>query len=682
MLLIPKITDYSFVSILKKHTVVFKSGGSNKKIPFFASFFLLVIFFNIFPISSYAKFTQLDMVLDVKSRFSDGCSSIQELASLAQHRGINVMIFSDHFKDSMEYGIAPFERIIKSKTERPSVSFSGIHTYLSDISQNNKTFSNVLLLPSVESAPFYYWTGNIFQQNLVAQNWNKHLGIIGLENPKDYEGIPILNGNFSKRYVGHAKVSFLISGLLFFISIIFIVFFRERFPKSVYLFFFVTILLLLNNHPFKSSPFNPYKGDQKTAPYQEVIDYVTDRGGMVFWNHIETDFPNESRGKDSMITQTAPHPTDLLFTQNYTGFQSVNDTPVNATNPGREWDQTLMQYMSGKRTKPVWGYGSNDFHCEGQDGHKLGGVRTIALVSENTDKDVFNALRTGRMYAVRNSKEYERLSLDEFSIVDRINGNKATLGQELEAMTYPEININISSTESSFETVNLTLIRNGEVIKEEAASLPFQMRWRDVDVDRKGMVYYRLKAESGSTDMLMSNPVFVKFSGTSTDVASIPDVENSQPSPTEKKRRKIADPTVRPESFEEQVLKTFDTEPPSPRITSAPQKQLTIPPQSAPPVVVTRREPLVETKFNTATERPTLKPKEKSASGNSVVSTVNGLSLRKGPGKIFPSIGRADKGEKLLFIRRTDILLDGKPWIVVKKNNQMYYVWEGLTRAE
>jgi len=678
MLVIQNLIDSWFASFLSNHCGGFNGRVSVKKITFFSCFFLLVLGLNFFPTSSYAKFEQIDMVLDVKSRFSDGCSSIQELASLAQHRGIDVIIFSDHFKDSIEYGIAPFERIIKSKTERPSVSFSGINTYLSEISQNNKTFSNVLLLPSVESAPFYYWTGSLFQQNLVAKNWNKHIGIIGLENPNDYEGLPILNGNFSKRYVGQAKVAFLISGLLFFISIILIMFFREKFPKSVYLFFIITILFLLNNHPFKSSPFNPYNGDQKTAPYQEMINYVTDRGGMVFWNHIETDFPSKSRGEGSKNIQTSPHPTDLLFTHNYTGFQSVNDTQINATNPGREWDQTLKQYLNGQRAKPVWGYGSNDFHCEGQDGHKLGGVRTIALVNENSDKDVFNALRTGRMYAVRNSVEEERLSLDEFSIVDRINGNKATLGQELEAMTYPEININISSTEGSFETVNVTLIRNGDVIKEEIASLPYHLRWRDMDVDRNGKTYYRLKAESGSTEMLMSNPVFVKFSGTSADVASLPKV--SEPPQKKRERKKIADPTVRPESFEEQVLKTFDNEPS--RISSAPQKTLNIPSEPDLPVVETPTHLTTDTNTLSANERPDLKPREKLASGQYVVSMVNNLILRKGPGKIFPSIGRANKGDTMLFIRRTDILLDGKPWIVVKKNKQMYYVWEGLTRPE
>ena len=34
------------------------------------------------------------------------------------------------------------------------------------------------------------------------------------------------------------------------------------------------------------------------------------------------------------------------------------------TEPGKEWDQALMQYQQGLSNQPVWGYGGNDFHCD------------------------------------------------------------------------------------------------------------------------------------------------------------------------------------------------------------------------------------------------------------------------------------------------------------------------------
>ena len=694
MLIFPNIPQYSMEPSLKKDRAVVHGFFFKKKLLVLIGIYLSVFLFDFTPQPVHAKFIQLDMALDVKSRFSDGCSSIQEIASLAQHRGIDAVVFSDHFRDSLQYGIRPLEKIFNTKIETPSVAVSGINTYLAEISLNNKTFTHIHLLPSIESSPFYYWTGNPLRKKLVAHDRDKHLAIIGLENSKDYEGLPTLNGNFSKRYIGQAQVRFLFLGFLFFISVVLVVLYRDNYPKSVYVFLTVAILLLANNHPFISSPYNQYNGNQGSDPYQEVIDYVNDRGGMVFWNHLETDYRRQALGDSSMYTKTRPHPTDLLLTNNYTGFQAVNDTPITASDPGKEWDQTLIQYIRGERAKPVWGYGSNDFHCEGQDGHKLGSVRTIALVSENSKNDMFNALRTGRMYAVRKSGENDRLSLDDISVRDRTTGNKATLGQELVASDFPEITIDISSTQGGVETAHLTLIRNGKIVKEETASLPHKLVWRDLDVELNGKAYYRLKAESGAGDLLLSNPIFVKFSGAELKVASI--TERIKRSIMKSKEFKISEPSVPPDSkFEEQKIKIFETEPDppktpvapkkqvtKPRISVAPKKKVTEPRLPPPPVVVKREKAVVANTVSEFIKPPSLKPQEKSEPGKYVYSLLDGLSLKKGPGEIFPDTGTAVKGERLLFVRRTSIMHKDKPWIVVKINGQMYYVWEGFVQFE
>ncbi len=57
----------------------------------------------------------MDAVADIKTRFSAGCSSVQELANLARHRRIDVVIFSDNDRRALEYGILPFEKIFKKK---------------------------------------------------------------------------------------------------------------------------------------------------------------------------------------------------------------------------------------------------------------------------------------------------------------------------------------------------------------------------------------------------------------------------------------------------------------------------------------------------------------------------------------------------------------------------------------
>ena len=85
------------------------------------------------PVSGWAQFIQMDLAVDVKSRFSDGCSSVHELQTLAQHRGLGGLIFGDHDRKSLEYGIWPFERILKKKDEHPSLLYSGAATALAEI---------------------------------------------------------------------------------------------------------------------------------------------------------------------------------------------------------------------------------------------------------------------------------------------------------------------------------------------------------------------------------------------------------------------------------------------------------------------------------------------------------------------------------------------------------------------
>ena len=61
---------------------------------------------------------------------------------------------------------------------------------------------------------------------------------------------------------------------------------------------------------------------------------------------------------------------------------------------------------------------------------------------------------------------------------------------------------------------------------------------------------------------------------------------------------------------------------------------------------------------------------------------VDGAALRKGPGTVFPKIVELSKGVELEFIRRTNIELNNKKWLIVKRNNRSAYIWEGVVQWE
>lgn len=622
------------------------------------------------PAAALGKYIQLDAVADVKTRFSSGCSSVQELANIAQHRGIDVVIYSDRDRMSLEYGIFPFERIVKKKKEQYSILTSGASAYLAEINTNDKTFPETLLVPAVESAPFYYWTGNLVDKNLTAHNWDKHLLIVGLNSASEYERLPVLNSNFSTKYIDRYGPSFLVLAVLFLISAG--LFYKRVWRKTSFFFTVVFLLLAVNNHPFKSSPFDQYGGDKGIAPYQETIDYAVAHDAMVFWNHLES---TAGVGKkDSVGLDTPPHPRDLLLSKNYTGFEAVYDGKIHVTDPGREWDQVLLQYVRGERAHPVWGYGGNDFQCEGENGRALGGVRTILLVKEKSRKAVLDAMRRGRMYAVKQPDEF-RLSLDNFTISDKAKaaGREAVMGDELVTKNFPELKVNLRLTNGIPDWVELSVIRDGEVVKKEIVTMPYELVWRDMNIKREGKVYYRLKAEVSTESYLISNPIFVKFSDAAPQVASVaPEPKPSSIADKAPERPKPPSPPAPPQapSAKTAFAETVDIRPPAvpdvpkislPEASSETELDLPSAPQvSEPAPAAPATEPEKEQKF--------------------VVALIDGVTLKKGPGVKFPQTATARKGERLLLLRKLKSLHNGKPWLEIKKDRRKMYVWGGLVK--
>tara|TARA_B100000686_G_scaffold316009_1_gene363431 strand:- start:579 stop:2840 length:2262 start_codon:yes stop_codon:yes gene_type:complete len=506
--------------------------------------------------NAWAGYIQLDSVADIKTRFSAGCSSVQELANLARHRNIDAIIFSDSDRRALEYGIIPFEKIFKKKKEQPSILTSGAASYLAEINNTDQGFNDVILLPAVESAPFYYWSGNLAGKNLTANHIDKHLLLVGLERSEDYEQLPILNSNFSKKYLNLYLKPFLIyaGGVLVFL----VLYIKSPVRKTAFSMMILSTLLAINNQPFKSSRFDAYHGDPGIAPFQEVIDYANYKGALTFWNHLEME---DSTGKvGAMGFKTLPHPEDLVLSKNYTGFQAVYDGKSHTVDPGKEWDQTLMDYVSGDRKQPVWGYGGNDFHCEGDNGHVFGGVRTILLVRKKSRKDVMEALRAGRMYPVKQSGA-QRLSLDDFSLSDKTSGQSATHGESLSTAASPELKINLRSTGGLESTVILSIVRNGKLIRREEASLPYELNWQDEEVERKGQAYYRIMAETGPEDYLVSNPIFVNFISKSVDVASLPPESKNLPLAPKPPSEKAPLPPQSPKSPKEPEVKVRNVQP-------------------------------------------------------------------------------------------------------------------------
>ena len=71
--------------------------------------------------------------------------------------------------------------------------------------------------------------------------------------------------------------------------------------------------------------------------------------------------------------------------------------------------------------------------------------------------------------------------------------------------------------------------------------------------------------------------------------------------------------------------------------------------------------PPVKVAVPTQKQSPEVKP----TMGKRLLVMANGVELKKGPGKVFSNVTKLRKGEEVSFVRRTNIELNNKNWLVV-----------------
>jgi hypothetical protein len=339
--------------------------------------------------------------------------------------------------------------------------------------------------------------------------------------------------------------------------------------------------------------------------------------------------------------------------------------------PGREWDRVLGEYIQGKRKKPVWGYGANNYLCE-DGGTELGEIRTIFLVRQKSRTDILDAMASGRMYAVRQTGD-ERISLDNFTVSDVLSGRQVGMGEELVSNDFPELKIKVRMTNGTEKSVRLSIIRNGLEVKQMMIALPYELTWRDVDFDKSdGPVFYRLKVEADPKNYLVSNPIFIRFDekvGVQDDlVAQITTKKLSMAEPIKPKVELPQNPTIPEiESLNEAIQNKSMPEPRPLDTKDIVVASLITPPklkQPIPPVVRVPTSPTLTVPIATTT--------------GSVIAKIDGVSLKNGPGPKFPEVGKLNKGDRLVLIRSTKINFNGKPWLLVDLGGRKAYVWSDL----
>ena len=454
----------------------------------------------------------------VHSNFSSGEFSVNKLAKMAEEDGLSILVLTDHARLSMTWGVYPIQNVLRVRQERRSVFQAGVGRYLAAVAEANRAHPKVLIIPGIEAAAHYHFSGDPFKKNLVAHNWRRHMHILGLNRPEDFLSLPVAGGVSPNLLLDRGASAFprtvwpyLFSAIYGFGVLIGILFmFRRGFRRFLgFLIFVAFVPLAVNELPVVKPPSDPYGGDPGILPYQALINAAVKKGGVVLWAHQGSLLNKQNLGPVTL--ETDPNPDVLIESTGYTAFDAIYEDNFVASKPGRQWDRVLGEYIQNKRKTPVWAYGGVDYHNkkEIRSRKRLSDIQTVFLLKKRSKMEVLTALQEGRMYVVRGYGP-ARLRLDRFEVISRDRNLMALSGETLTTNTPSEIRFRISASDDSTRDLTVQLIRNGKVIRTFKGKTPLEMRHVDTESLKGKTVYYRLDAQVSRSAHLITNPIFVK----------------------------------------------------------------------------------------------------------------------------------------------------------------------------
>ena len=459
---------------------------------------------------------QIVATMHVHSTASTGELTIEALAERAEQLGLDVLILTDNFSLRYEYGLWPMPGLLKRQVSFPSVLEYGIKRYVDEVSAAQRRHPNLIILPGLEVAPYYYWTGSLWGRSLTMHNAQRNLLVFGLNKLEDYRSLPASGnpGSYSFDWRGAlngAPMLLVVPAVWLWRPI------RRRADRQslrrmvACILIVLAVALVANAWPLSQPAFSSYDDRLGYRPYQALIDDVRDKGGLVFWSMTEArDFHEYGFGPLGTITvKTEPHSESLRETTGYTGFGGLYQDGRTIIKPGDLWDRLLPLPAHELRPTPVL-IGELAFHGLSDAGKDLDRVVTVLSVKERTIAGVLEALRSGHVYAVGAGGPHVQLRLDEFRIVCQGGAKSASVGDRLDPAGARDlmVHFSITATDRGRHPLKVRVIRSGQVVAQLAGETPFLVDWPDATGPTDGRMTYRVEI-TGSGELL-SNPIFVE----------------------------------------------------------------------------------------------------------------------------------------------------------------------------
>lgn len=461
---------------------------------------------------------RLPAVVHVHSDLSTGDFPLEDLAQTAERQGIGALLLTENYLLRIEYGLPPFRALTRAVHEERSVVATGLARYLARVAEVRRLYPGLLILPGVEVIPHYHWSGAPWTLAMTLHDTQKNLLVFGVTDPAALAALPAVGNRAEPRYSWQSAVDAL-PGLLLIPGAVRLarkrprrqrlgrayVLIRQRSWLAGTLLITFGVVALVRAWPFTVDRYPPWD-DYGLQPHQALIDHVDRVGGATVWSFPEAPDRGERRvGPVQVAWQTEPYADDLLRTFRYTAFGALYEQPTRGIEPGGTWDRLLAQSAAGERSRPAWALGESGFHGLSA-GKRLGAVQTVFLTAEKSEVAVLDALKRGRLYALKRTPELG-LVLTEFAVATGPSTAVSGDGLRVPAGTPLEVRVAVETTDGSAEALRVTLIRSGTVVEAWAARTPFRAVYREVFDGAPASI--RIDVRGRAPHHLVTNPVFV-----------------------------------------------------------------------------------------------------------------------------------------------------------------------------
>ena len=352
------------------------------------------------PAAEFAAYRQITVAPHLHTRFSDGAERMSRVVRMARDAGFQAAWVTDHADLYWKYPMAG----TTVGYYRRSLWNLGFDRYLQACRRVQKSYPGMILIPGFEASPYYYLSGSLLGNELVVHQWQKHLIVAGIEDPKVFRGLPML--------------------------------------------------------AYHSSP-RPGFTDEGEAPYIAFTEAVRAAGGVTFWAHPYGSA--KSRIAHHVYAEVAAY-TESLLTVPASNGMAVNSPSNVVTTPGGLWDRALASYCAGERSSLPGVMVEIDFHRK----EKMNRTLVLLIPADTgadagaRKAACLDALRAGRYY-ITNAPP-GKLALANFTL-SSLGGGSAAPGETLRSGGPFTISYSLTG-ENPIQWVRF--IRNGAVVAERS----------------------------------------------------------------------------------------------------------------------------------------------------------------------------------------------------------------------